>query len=258
MLALLGKHTLAAVAEMGDLALFTGRTLVAAKGARRLGRRVLMALREQGVRCMPVILIVGLFTGLVLGLQGYFVLVRFGSKGALGTLVALTLTRELAPVLAAIMIVGQAGSALASELGIQRNSEQIAALETMGIDPHGYLVTPRLLGSLLAYPLLTAIFTVVGLIGGWLSGSFVLALESGLYWSAVERSLELSDLRECLLKALVFGLLATAICSYNGFTAHRRHGTAGAQAVGISATRAVVWSSIAILASDYAITSLLA
>lgn len=255
---LLGAGFLSLTTAVGRFALFVTRSLRAVLSARRLGRRVVSSIQEIGIRCLPVILVVGAFTGLVIGLQGYYVLARFGSKGALGTLVALTLIRELAPVLAAIMIVGQAGSALASELGIQRNSEQIAALETMAIEPLGYLVSPRLLGALVVFPILTVFFTIVGIVGGWLSGSMVLALESGVYWSAANRAIELADLRECLVKAVVFGLLTIAICAYKGYTTHRHTNVAGARAVGKSATSAVVWSSIAILAADYVITSLLA
>ena len=181
----LGIRFLSSDTAAGSFALFIARSLRPMVSTRRLGRRVALSIQETGIRCLPVILVVGVFTGLVIGLQGYYVLARFGSKGALGTLVALTLIRELAPVLAAIMIVGQAGSALASELGIQRNSEQIAALETMDIEPLGYLVTPRLLGALVVFPVLTMFFTVVGIVGGWLSASMVLTLESGVYWSAV-------------------------------------------------------------------------
>src|SRR5690606_9731695 len=166
-----GQSTLAVLAELGDLARFTARGFYAAVGSRRLGRRLVRAVYEQGVRCVPVVLIVGLFTGLVLGLQGYYTLAKFGSTGLLGQLVALTLSRELAPVLAALMIVGQAGSALTAELGIQRNSEQIDALETMGIDPYGYLVAPRLIAALLVYPIMTVFFTLIGLYGGYLSAS---------------------------------------------------------------------------------------
>ncbi|MGH8017645.1 MAG: MlaE family ABC transporter permease [Opitutaceae bacterium] len=257
MLQPLGRMTLGAVAELGDLALFTSRAVASSVGAPRLLRRMIRAVHEQGVRCLPVVLIVGGFTGLVLGLQGYYVLARFGSEGLLGTLVSLTLSRELAPVLSALMVVGQAGSAVAAEIGIQRNSEQIDALETMGIDPHRYLVAPRLLVSVLIFPMQAALFTLVGLIGGWLSGSVLLSLEGGTYWSSVMRAVGPADVRECFFKAIVFGLLTTAICCYNGFTAHRRAGVTGARAVGASTTRAVVLSSIAVLAADYLITSAL-
>lgn len=251
----LGRSALAATGELGGLALFAARSAVSVKRAKRLTGRVVQSTYELGVRCVPVILIVALFTGLVLGLQCYVILARFGSEAALGTLVSLTLVRELGPVLAAMLIVGQAGSALASEIGIQRNTDQITALETMAIDPLGYLVAPRLIAALVGFPILTAFFAIAGIVGGWISGSLVLTLESGVYWSAVERALEPADLRECVSKAIVFGLLTTIICAFNGYTAHRRAGLAGAQAVSASATRAVVWSSVVILVTDYVITS---
>ncbi len=225
--------------------------------SRKLGRRVLRAMHEQGVRCLPVVLIVGVFTGLVLGLQGWYVLNRFGSESLLGTLVSLSIIRELGPVLAALMLVGQAGSALAAELGIQRNSEQIAALDTMGVSSHGYLITPRLLAALIVFPMQTALFCTVGLWGGSVSGTMLLGLEPGIYWSAVERAVEMRDVRECMVKALTFGLLTTALCAYHGFNAHRSKAGSGARAVSSSTTLAVVQSCILVLAADYLITSFL-
>jgi len=253
----IGRHTLRIVRALGDFTLFTGESFGASFGTRKLARRVIRALFEQGVRCLPVILIVGSFTGLVLGLQGYYVLNRFGSESLLGTLVSLSLVRELGPVLAALMLVGQAGSALAAELGIQRNTEQIAALETMGVSSHGYLVTPRLLAALLAYPMQTALFVSVGLWGGSVSGSLLLGLEPGVYWSAVERAVESRDVRECMVKAVTFGLLTIALCAYHGYHAHRSRAGTGARAVSASTTLAVVQSSIVVLAADYVITSFL-
>ena len=257
MLRTLGSAGLDVVGECGDFALFTWRSLLAAIGSRKLGRRIVRALYEQGVRCLPVILIVGVFTGLVLGLQGYYVLNKFGSTSLLGQLVSLTLIRELGPVLAALMLVGQAGSALAAELGIQRNSEQIDALETMGASPLAYLVAPRLIASLLSFPIQTAFFSLVGLVGGWISGTIVLALQGNVYWASIFRAVGPKDVRECLLKAVVFGLLTTAICAHNGYNTHRRRRATGARAVSASTTRAVVFSSIAVLAADYIITSFL-
>ncbi len=257
MLANIGHWALMRVRGLGDYAIFVGGSLAAALSARRLAGRVARSVYEQGFRCLPVILIVGMFTGLVLGLQGYYVLNRFGSEGLLGTLVSLSLVREMAPVLAALMLVGQAGSALAAELGIQRNSEQIVALETMGISSRGYLVTPRLLAALFVFPMQTALFAGVGLWGGSLSGSLLLGVEPGLYWSAVERAVESEDVRECLLKAVTFGLLTISICAYCGFHAHRASGVTGARAVSAATTKAVVLSCIVVLAADYVITSFL-
>lgn len=257
MLRFLGRNTINMVRGLGDFAVFTAWSFVAAPRSRKLFRRTLRAGFEQGVRCLPVILIVGLFTGLVLGLQGYYVLNRFGSESLLGALVSLSLVRELGPVLAALMLVGQAGSALAAELGIQRNSEQIAALETMGVSSHAYLVAPRLIASLLVFPMQAALFVTVGLWGGSLSGTLLLGLEGGVYWSGVERAVESPDVRECFTKAAVFGLLTIGLCAYHGFNAHRCRSGTGARAVSASTTRAVVQSCIMVLAADYVITSFL-
>lgn len=257
MVANVGSFAIDQVRGLGDFALFTGRSLGAVFATRRLPGRIGRAVYEQGFRCLPVILIVGTFTGLVLGLQGYYVLNRFGSEGLLGALVSLSLVREMAPVLAALMLVGQAGSALAAELGIQRNSEQIAALDTMGVSSCGYLVTPRLLAAVFVYPAQTALFVAVGLWGGSLSGSLLLGVDPGLYWSAVDRAVESEDVRECLMKAVTFGLLTISICAYCGFHTHRTRRATGARAVSAATTKAVVVSSIAVLAADYVITSLL-
>lgn len=257
MIRALGRATLRLVGTVGDFTLFTTRAAGAAWRTRRLGRRLVRAVYEQGARCLPVVAIVGLFTGLVLGLQGFYVLKRFGSETLLGTLVSLSLVRELGPVLASLMLIGQAGSALAAELGMQRQTEQIAALDVMGIDSHGYLVTPRLLAAVLAFPMQAAIFVVVGLWGGALSGSALLGVDAHEYWSAVERAITWPDARECFLKAIIFGFVAIALCAYHGFHADRMRAATGAQAVSAATTRAVVLSSIAVLALDYVITSLL-
>lgn len=257
MVRVLGRQTLSVISGLGDYALFTGRSFSSAVKSRRLVRRIVRAVYEQGTLCLPVILIVGTFTGLVLGLQGYYVLNRFGSQGLLGALVSLSLVREMAPVLAALMLVGQAGSALAAELGIQRNSEQIVALETMGVSSHAYLVAPRLIAALLVFPVQTALFVAVGLWGGSLSGSLLLGVEPGVYWSSVEQAVGSRDVRECFLKAATFGLLTMSICAFYGFNAHRCRGASGARAVSASTTRAVVLSSILVLAADYVITSFL-
>lgn len=250
-----GRFSLDIVGGLGDFVLFLSKSVLSLTRSRKLWRRFLRALHEQGTVCVPVVLIVGVFTGLVLGLQGYHVLSKFGSEGLLGTMVSLSLVREMAPVLAALMLVGQAGSALAAELGIQRNTEQISALETMGVDSIGYLVAPRLLAALLVYPAQAALFVVVGLWGGSVSGSMLLGVDAGVYWSAVDRAIEFRDLRECFSKAAVFGVLSTSICAYQGFHAGMNRAEAGARAVSSATTRAVVFSSILVLVCDYIISS---
>jgi phospholipid/cholesterol/gamma-HCH transport system permease protein len=251
----IGRRTLGLVRGIGGFSLFLGKSFGSLAHTRKLPWGIVRSIYEQGAVCLPVVAIVGLFTGLVLGLQGYHVLSRFGSEGLLGTMVSLSLVREMAPVLAALMLIGQSGSALAAELGIQRNTEQIAALETMGVNSLGYLVAPRLVSAVFVYPAQAAVFVVVGLWGGALSGSVLLGVDSGVYWSAVTRAIEFRDLRECFIKASTFGLLSTAICSYQGYYAGRGGAVAGARAVSLATTRAVVFSSIMVLVADYLVSS---
>lgn len=252
----LGKLTLNTVSATGRWALFCAHSLAGIRSGGELGARMLRSVFELGVRCVPVIAIVSAFAGLVLGLQGHYVLARFGASGMLGTLVSLSLCRELGPVLAALMIAGQAGTALAAELGIQRSTEQIDAIELMDVSPEGFLAGARLVASLLVFPALTSLFVLIGVTGGWLSGCILMPQDSDAYWSAVHEALKSRDVFECLIKALVFGLLTTSLCAYQGFNAHRS-GEAGARAVGVATVRAIVLSSIAILAADYLITAAL-
>ena len=257
MIAATGRFTITRLREWGDFALFVGRSLYALVGLRALGAKIIRAIYEMGVRCLPIIVIVGGFTGLVIGLQGYYTLSRFGSESILGSTVALSLIRELGPVLAALMIVGQAGSALAAEIGIQRNSEQIDALETMGVNPHGFLVGPRLVAALVVFPLHTALFDLIGILGGHVTGVYLLGLPSGVYWQNVYSGVEILDVCGGFYKSLAFGFVVTAICAFEGFNTHRKATEPGARGVSQSTTRAVVISSVAVLAVDYFITSLL-
>jgi phospholipid/cholesterol/gamma-HCH transport system permease protein len=219
--------------------------------------RLLERIYEIGVRTLPLILLVALFTGMVLGLQGFFLLVRFGSEGLLGPAVALTLIRELGPVLTAIMVVGQAGSSMAAELGIQRNTEQVDALEVMGIETRSFLIGPRLVAAIICFPILTAFFNLVGIFGGYVTGVQLLGLHGGLYWSNLYNAVSFDDVWGGFIKSLVFGVLVVLICCYQGYNTHRQTSAFGARAVSNSATRAVVISSVAILCSDYLITSFL-
>ncbi|NQY33226.1 MAG: ABC transporter permease [Coraliomargarita sp.] len=257
MIRTLGRSALSVVQELGEFSLFSVNSVAAYAGQQRKLVKLAGAIHEIGARCLAIVSIVALFTGLVLGLQLYYTLAMFGSEGVLGTAVSLTLVRELGPVLAALMIVGQAGSALASELGIQRNDEQIDALQTMGVDPRGYLVAPRLIAALICFPILTAIFDIIGIFGGYLSGCVLLSLDPGVYWKGVHESVQWSDVRGGFIKALVFGYLTICICTYRGFNTHRKSSLRGVRGVSESTTRAVVWSSVIVLASDYVITSFL-
>jgi phospholipid/cholesterol/gamma-HCH transport system permease protein len=210
-----------------------------------------------GARSTLIILLVGLFTGMVLGLQTYHALVKVGAQGALGTLVALTLVRELGPVLTAIMITARAGSAITAEIGIQRISEQIDALDTMRIDPLRYLISPRIIASVISFPLLTALFDLIGILGGYVSAVLIMGANAGAYVYRVQTSMEMQDITGGFIKAIVFGVIVSTVCCYQGYFAHMRQDSHGAKAVALSTTSAVVLSCVLILVSDYVVTSLL-
>lgn len=210
-----------------------------------------------GARSCNIILLVGLFTGMVLGLQMSSALVRFGAQGYLGSIVALALVRELGPVLAAIMITARAGSAITAEIGIQRISEQVDALSTMRIDPLQYLVSPRMAAAIVSFPVLTALFDLIGIVGGYISGVMIMGANSGTYLFRVQSSLELEDIVQGFIKSVVFAVVVSIVCCFQGFFSHMRTDSHGAKAVGLSTTSAVVFSCVLILLSDYVVTSLL-
>ena len=210
-----------------------------------------------GARSTPIIMLVSLFTGMVLGLQSYHALVQFGAQGAVGSLVSLSLIMELGPVLTAIMITARAGSAITAEIGIQRISEQIDALHTMRINPLQYLVSPKIIAAIISFPLLTAVFDLIGIFGGYVSGVVLLGLNGGVYLHSIQTYVVLSDITNGFIKAIVFAVIVATVCCYQGYFAHMRKDSHGAQAVGLATTSAVVLSCVLILVSDYVVTSLL-
>jgi phospholipid/cholesterol/gamma-HCH transport system permease protein len=205
-----------------------------------------------GFQSTLVILLTGAFSGMVLGLQGFYTLNRFGSTALLGPMVALSLIKELGPVLSGLMVTGRAGSAMAAEIGIMRISEQIDAIEMMGLNPFRYLVVPKLIAGIIALPLLTAIFDVVGIFGGYFVGSKLLGVGEGTYFGEMANYVRLDDVLEGVYKSLSFGVLITWVCSYKGY-----HAGFGAEGVSKATTQAVVLSSVLILFWDYIMTSLL-
>ena len=210
-----------------------------------------------GARSITIIMLVSLFTGMVLGLQSYHALVQFGAQGAVGSLVSLSLIMELGPVLTAIMITARAGSATAAEIGIQRISEQIDALQTMRINPLRYLVSPRIAAAIVSFPLLTAVFDLIGIFGGYISAVGLLGLNGGVYMHSIKTYVVMSDINNGFIKAIVFAVIVATVCCYQGYFAHMRKDSHGAQAVGLATTSAVVLSCVLILVSDYVVTSLL-
>ena len=204
-----------------------------------------------------IVILVGLFTGMVLGLQLFYTLVQFGSVNALGTAVTLSLVRELGPVLTAIMVAARSGSGMAAEIGILRISEQIDALDTMGIDPVRYLVSPRLAASVIGMPILTAFFDLVGIIGGYLTGVLLLGANAGTYFYRVQSSVTFEDVRGGFIKAIVFAVTVSMICCFEGYFCHMRTESSGAKNVGLATRAAVVLSCTMVLVSDYVVTSFL-
>ena len=190
---------------------------------------------------------------MVLGLQGYYTLVQFGAEAALGSAVALSLIRELAPVFTAIMITARAGSAIAAEIGVMRISEQIDALETMHINPIRFLFAPRIVAAIISFPLLTALFDVIGIFGGYISGSLMLGINRYIYMDTIVRSVLLEDINGGFYKSFAFAIIVITICCYRGFYTHLYSGF-GARGVSLSTTNAVVQSCVFILISDYIIT----
>lgn len=252
-----GAFSVQQVRALGSFALFMAEGLRLTCCTPYLGRKILQQVYGIGFKSLFVILLIGIFCGMVLGLQGYYTLVKFGSVGMLGAAVSLTLIRELGPVLTAIMLTGRAGSSMTAEIGVMRISDQIDALDVMDINSMGYLFTPRLLASILAFPLLTAIFDVIGIIGGYITGVLLLGINEGAYFYRIQSSVTMADISGGFLKSLVFGVLVTSICCYQGYNTHRRRDSMGPEAVGNATTSAVVISCVCILVCDYILTSFL-
>lgn len=254
--ALIGRHAIAFVRNSGAMAIFFSLSFVNIFSRKQVGE-VLRQLFQVSVKSTGIVVFVALFTGMVLGLQLFNTLVRFGSQGAIGSAIALSLVRELGPVLAAIMVTARAGSGMTTEIGIQRISEQIDALYVMGIDPIRYLVSPRLAASLVGLPLLTAFFDIIGIIGGYLTAVILLKTNGGTYIYGLQYSVTSLDVRVGFIKAVVFAIIIATVCCFQGYFCHMRTDSAGAKAVGLATRSGVVLSSTLILVSDYVVTSLL-
>jgi phospholipid/cholesterol/gamma-HCH transport system permease protein len=248
----LGAFVLDGIVDLGDFVLFLLYSVLYVFLPPYKPRLWVRQIRIIGADSLFLIILIGGFTGMVLGLQGYNTLRRFGSEGALGTVVALVLVRELGPVLAAIMLTARAGSAMAAELGSMQASEQIDALTVMAINPVQYLVSPRMLAGVFSFPLLTAIFDVIGIFGGYMIGVGLLGAPSGPYFNGIAANMTGHDIMISLYKALVFGVVVMWVCCYKGYHAERM-----ATGVSRATTEAVVLSSVLILAFDYFLGSIL-
>lgn len=219
---------------------------------------VIRQIRFIGAGSIFVIGVTGAFTGMVLALQGYYTLTKFGSEDLLGSAVALSLIRELGPVLTALMVIGRAGSAMCAEIGIMRTSEQIDALECMAIDPYRYLMVPKFVAAILSLPLLVFIFDVIGIAGGYLVGVVLLGVNEGSYFQGMYDSVIWKDVELGLVKSFVFGLLVVWICTAKGFYMHlERAPVFGAEGVSRITTNAVVLASVTILIWNYLIGAIM-
>jgi phospholipid/cholesterol/gamma-HCH transport system permease protein len=207
-----------------------------------------------GVLSLIIVSISGIFVGMVLGLQGYHTLVNFGAEQSLGVFVALTVVREIGPVITGLLFAGRAGSAIAAEIGLMRATEQIDGMEIMAVDPVKRIAAPRFLAGIISMPLLTAIFAImaIGFVGGFFIGVTVLGLHSGVYWSQMQAHVSAWDIYNGLIKAGVFGAAVSWIAVYQGF-----HAAPTSEGVSRATTTTVVISSLAILALDFILTALM-
>ncbi len=243
-------YLLEGIRRLGAVALFLLRLLVQCVPALARPRLLVQQIYNAGARSLIIIMLSGLFVGMVLGLQGYDLLRRFGSEEALGTAAALGLLRELAPVITALLFAGRAGTSLTSEIGLMRATDQLTAMEMMAVDPLRYVAAPRFLGGVIAMPLLTAIFSVIGLYGAQLVGVQLMGVDRGVFWSQTQDSVALHDVSEGLVKSLVFGIACSLIAVYEGYNA-----APTAEGVGLATTRTVVASSVMTLLLDYVLTA---
>ncbi len=216
------------------------------------GRNVIKQMEFVGVKSLFIVVLTGVFSGMVLALQSYHGFRIFGGESLMGGIVALSLAREMGPVMTGLMVNARAGSGIAAEIGTMRVTEQIDALQIMAINPIHYLVVPRIWAGILMVPLLTAINILVGVIGGYFVGVILLGINSGVYMNKMIEMLELADLVQGLVKSIVFGLILTLVGCYKGY-----HTSGGAEGVGRATTEAVVISSVCILIGTYVLTSLL-
>ena len=238
------------LSRVGRVGLFLVRVLRQAPAALSRPRAVVHQVYNAGARSLVIIMLSGLFVGMVLGLQGFDLLQRFGSEDALGIAAALGLLKELGPVVTALLFAGRAGTSLTSEIGLMRATDQLTAMEIMAVDPLRKVVAPRFLGGVIAMPLLVAVFNVVGLFGAQLIGVQVMGVDPGAFWSQMQGAVELDDVNEGIVKSLCFGVACSLVAVYEGY-----HAAPTAEGVGLATTRTVVISSVLTLLIDYILTA---
>ena len=247
----IGTWVLRFLEESGKVMVLFGKTLALSFRSPFDFRALLRQIEEVGIRSIPVVLITGTFTGMVLALQSYTGFKRFNAEAFVGTVVALSMTRELGPVLSGLMVSGRVGSAMAAELGTMQVTEQIDALYTLATNPIKYLIVPRFLASLIVLPILTVFADGLGILGGYLVSVNLLGSNPTIYMRRTFDYLDLEDIYIGLFKACIFGMIIAVVGCYQGFNTQ-----GGAEGVGKATTRAVVMSSLLILIANYFITAL--
>jgi phospholipid/cholesterol/gamma-HCH transport system permease protein len=250
----LGRVVLDGVERLGRAAFFMYDVVVG--GVITLRTRwplVIQQVYAVGVLTLLIILVSGLFVGMVLGLQGYNTLVKFGSEETLGLLVALSLVRELGPVVTALLFAGRAGSALTAEIGLMKATEQIAGMEMMAVNPLTRVIAPRLFAGVVAMPLLAALFSAIGILGGHLVGVGLLGVDTGAFWSQMQSGVDFTDdVLMGIIKSIAFGMVCTGIAVFEGYDA-----VPTSEGVARATNRTVVYSSLAVLGLDFILTALM-
>ena len=247
----LGNRVTSRIQRLGKASLFLAATLLGSGTAWRRFGLIVRELYYTGVLSLIIILVSGLFVGMVLGLQGYDTLQRYGSSSALGVLVALSLVRELGPVVAALLFASRAGSAITAEVGLMRATEQLSAMEMMAVDPVARVVAPRFWAGVISMPLLASLFSAVGIFGGYLIGVVLIGVDEGSFWSQMQASVDFRiDIVNGVIKSFVFGVIVSWIAVFEGF-----HAAPSAEGVSAATTRTVVTSALAILAADFVLTA---
>ncbi len=249
----LGKYVIDSIQGLGRASLFL---LEVVSGSRKLVRRFDLVVQQVfavGVLTLLIIVVSGLFVGMVLGLQGYHTLAKFGAADSLGLLVALSLVRELGPVVTALLFAGRAGSALTAEIGLMKATEQLAGMEMMAVNPIERVIAPRLVAGIIAMPLLATMFSAIGVLGGQLIGVGLLGVDSGAFWSQMQSGVSFhEDVLNGVIKSIVFGVVVTWIAVFQG---HESVPTS--EGVSRATNRTVVYSSLAVLALDFIMTALM-
>lgn len=249
----LGRGVIRFIQDSGKTVFFLLQSLFGAVQIKKGWALLLPQLYAVGVLSMIVIVVSGLFIGMVLGFQGYTVLVKFGAEQALGQLIALSLVRELGPVVSALLFAGRAGSALTAEIGLMKATEQLASMEMLGIDPLKRIIAPRFWAGQISMPILSLIFSMVAVYGGYVVGVQWLGVDNGAFWSNMQTSVDFyEDVCNGILKSIVFGWVVTWIAVYQGYIC-----TPTSEGIGLSTTRTVVFSSLAILGLDFFLTAMM-